>query len=158
MGLARGQAQLEAVEQDRDGGEAGVEKLLPVGLDLDAVAEEFEQDTDQLFRILGVLDRREPLEHHFQAAAVSHHVGKFEDVFLVLIVALLAGQVLDELFGGVAEQASHPVDDPHGFTFLGIGKPDSLVDVLHCQVQGDDFVVDLKGGKSNNIFLMDRNH
>jgi len=84
LSFSRRQAELEAVEQDGDGAQSGVEKLLPVGLDPDAVAEKFEQDPDQLFRVLGVLHGRQPPQHDLQASTIGHHVGKFEDFFFVL--------------------------------------------------------------------------
>jgi len=141
------------MQQDRNRAETWIEQFFSVSLDPDAVPEKLEQNCNQLFRILSVADRGQPLQHDLETAALCHDVGQSVDFFIILIVALLAGQVLDELLGCVAEQASHPVDDPHGFTLLGVGQPDALVHVLDGQVERDYFVVNLKLENANvNIF------
>jgi hypothetical protein len=89
----------------------------------DAEPEEFQDDLEEGLGPPHVLDRRQPLHHHFETAALGEHVRHLVHLLVVDGALGLVVQGLDEFFGGVAQEAAHPVHHSHGVVVAAFGHP-----------------------------------
>lgn len=80
----------ESTQHNADSVHMRLDQLLPVGLDLDTVAEQLHQHGHQLFAKDKVADGCQSLQHDAQSSTLTHHGGHL--VHLLMVHVLVCGE------------------------------------------------------------------